>query len=101
MEETSAVREHDCETVIYIFTDSQLYLVDSKRNGSFSPWISYVHPEFDMQRLITYWQMHPDRFPHAIFIGDKEGKLSFFLEILPGTWKITESENGCLLTLIS
>lgn len=101
MEETSAVREHDCETVIYIFTDSQLYLVDSKRNGSFSPWISYVHPEFDMQRLITYWQMHPDRFPHAIFIGDKEGKLSFLLEILPGTWKITESENGCLLTLIS
>lgn len=97
LEETSPVRECDGQTTLYLFTDTHLYLLDSKRCGSFSTWTSYVHPEADMRRLSTYWQMHPARLPDAIFIGDKEDKLDFLLDVLPGTWSVIESENGCSL----
>ena len=107
IEDSSPVREAQADCVLYIFTDSWLYLMDDARMGSFSPWISTLYPETDIARLESYWQLYPERMPDTIFIGerkyditlgsDKSGKLELLMDALPGSWTVTETESGCIL----
>ena len=97
IEDTAAMRQAPAQTVLYLYTDTWLYLMDDSQMGSFSSWVSYLYPKEDMARLESYWQLYPEKVPDIIFCGDKGEKLALLTDILPGDWTQEETDSGVIL----
>jgi len=97
IEDTAAMRQAPAQTVLYLYTDTWLYLMDDSQMGSFSSWVSYLYPKEDMARLESYWQLYPEKVPDIIFCGDKGDKLALLTDILPGVWTQEETDSGVIL----
>ena len=72
----SPLREIEAGNVLYLTTDSRLYLEDPKRCSSFSMWFWTADPaEYNAQRLNDYWSLFPEKRPDYIYF-DPEQSLS-------------------------
>ena len=70
------LRETEEGNVLYLSTDSRLYLEDPKRCSSFSMWFWTANPaEYNAQRLNDYWSLFPEKRPDYIYF-DPEQSLS-------------------------
>lgn len=66
------LREIEDGNVLYLTTESRLYLEDQKKCSSFSMWFWTGDPiQYNKQRLEEYWGLFPEKKPDYIYF-DKE-----------------------------
>ena len=67
------LREIEDGSVLYLSTESRLYLEDPKNCASFSMWLWTNNPvEYNAQRLKTYWSLFPEKVPDYIYLDEKQ-----------------------------
>lgn len=65
---TELVREKEEGRVLYFSRCPILPLGDEKRMSGYCPWLFNGSDEFTMERLKTYYAMHPDCIPDWVFV---------------------------------
>ena len=59
--------------VLYLTTESRLYLEDPKGCSSFSMWFWTGDPvDYNVQRLKTYWSLFPEKAPDYIYLDEEQ-----------------------------
>lgn len=98
LEYTRPVRQAQGENVLYVCMETWPYLMDSKDNAGYSAWLSLDHAENAAGRLKTYWALHPDKRPDAVYI-DKglDGAEMLLAAIRDDTLHLTENAGGYIL----
>ena len=67
------LREIGDGNVLYLTTESRLYLEDPKGCSSFSMWFWTGDPvEYNAQRLKTYWSLFPWKAPDYIYLDEEQ-----------------------------
>ena len=83
------------EYVLYFTNATHLYLMDRKKCAAFSTWVSWNALEEETEKLLAYWELHPERKPDAIYIGKDFAYDEALLELLnPEHFPVTEKEYG-------
>lgn len=71
------------ESVAFISERTWLYLQDGKRMGSYSAWLSGVNKN-SVARLVSYYQLNPDKLPEVILVERGYEEASIFLSNMYG-----------------
>lgn len=92
------VREHDGEYVLYFSKDCWLYLEDEKRCAAQSVWIQMAYTVEEAERLVDFWQKHPEKYPDAIFVSAETENVEKVIEILnTGHFPVEKNDRGYVM----
>ena len=76
------VREYEGENVLYFTKDCWLYLEDEKRCAAQSAWIQMAHTVEEAERLVRFWEKHPEKKPDAIYVSAETERAERVMEII-------------------
>ncbi len=94
---TEFVRSYDGDSVLYISNNTWLYLDDTKKNASFSAWISGIN-DTSSDRLIQYYGLDEERLPDIVYcsIEDYKTEYSIFDYLMKKNYKISMTDTACI-----
>ena len=89
------VRECEGEYVLYFTKDCWLYLEDEKRCAAQSAWIQMGYTVEEAERLVNFWEKHPEKIPDAIYVSAETENAEKVVEILdPGHYNVERNPRG-------
>lgn len=72
---TSDSRYQQADTVLFLTQDTWMYLLDNKKSGSYSAWLSGVNAS-TADRLETYYQLNPEKLPDYVFVFSADAAIT-------------------------
>lgn len=95
---TAPVRDAPGDYVLYFSDDCWPYLEDPKKCASFSMWMQRSAPASDLNRLLKYWEIFPERKPDAIYVSKNMLNLEKIIEAVNTEhFPIEENERGYIM----
>ena len=68
LKDTESLRKADGELSLYFTDDIWQMLSDKKATAAYSAWLGFEEPEKSAQRVLDYWQLHPEKVPDTVYI---------------------------------
>ena len=95
---TEKVRNAPGDYVLYFSADAWPYLEDSKRCASCSIWLQPRYAVEEAERLLCYWELHPERKPDAIFVSKTMEDAEEAMELInTENFPVEENDRGYVL----
>ena len=92
---TEKVRNAPGDYVLYFSDDIWPYLEDTKRCATFNAWMQTEHDVYEAEKLLKYWEIHPEKKPDAIYISKNNGHPEKILEMVnTENFPVEENERG-------
>lgn len=92
---TEKVRNAPGEYVLYFSDDVWPYLEDTKRCATFNVWMQTEHDIKEAEKLLKYWEIHPEKKPDAIYVTKNNLHPEKIIELVnTENFPVEENERG-------